>query len=442
MLERPQQHETVEDFQDAIVDGDRPFAPGSAAAAFRHRVFRIVFIGAFLSNVGTWMQNVVLAGYGYELTHSKTYVGLLIAAQLAPLLLLSLFGGYIADLLDRRKLIMWVSVEQLLFSLLLAQIVRSPHPSHTLIVLMVLAIGIGQAVYAPAYSAVLPSLVGPEDLSGAISLNSAQMNGSRVIGPAIGGLMLSAWGPAWVFVANAASYLFVIGSLLMVRFPVQAAAKNAARGFRQLLVGVQVARRDRVVRRSLVTIFLFSAFALAFVGQLASIVEENLHESSTGTVYAFLYGTFGLGAMVGALSIGTVFVSWSKPRLVKINMLGYAATLTVFALLRGPAPAFPVIALLGYFYFGMVTSLSTALQERLDDSVRGRVMALWVMGFGGTVGAANFFLGRIMDATSVTAVLLANAVVAAGLYLYADVRVPADETTLVTMTTLQAALID
>jgi MFS family permease len=440
-LERAEQHPTVEDVEDAIVDGDRPFAAGSAAAAFRHRVFRIVFIGAFLSNVGTWMQNVVLAGYGYELTHSKTYVGLLIAAQLAPLLLLSLFGGYIADLLDRRLLIVWVSVEQLLFSLVLAQIVRTPHPSETLIVLMVLAIGIGQAVYAPAYSAVLPSLVGPEDLSGAISLNSAQMNGSRVIGPAIGGLMLSAWGPAWVFVANAASYLFVIGSLLMVRFP-PVIGKNAARGFRQLLVGVRVARLDRVVRRCLVTIFLFSAFALAFVGQLASIVEENLHESSTGTAYAFLYGTFGLGAMIGALSIGTVFVAWSKPRLVRINMLGYAATLTVFALLRAPAPAFPVIALLGYFYFGMVTSLSTALQERLDDSVRGRVMALWVMGFGGTVGAANFFLGSIMDATSVTAVLLANAVVALGLYIYADVRVPDHEQELITMTRLETAVID
>ncbi len=440
-MERAEQHQTVEDVEDAIVDGDRPFAAGSAAAAFRHRVFRIVFIGAFLSNVGTWMQNVVLAGYGYELTHSKTYVGLLIAAQLAPLLLLSLFGGYIADLLDRRLLIVWVSVEQLLFSLALAQIVRTPHPSETLIVLMVLAIGIGQAVYAPAYSAVLPSLVGPEDLSGAISLNSAQMNGSRVIGPAIGGLMLSAWGPAWVFVANAASYLFVIGSLLMVRFP-PVIGKNAARGFRQLLVGIRVARLDRVVRRCLVTIFLFSAFALAFVGQLASIVEENLHESSTGTVYAFLYGTFGLGAMVGALSIGTVFVSWSKPRLVRINMLGYAVTLTAFALLRAPAPAFPVIAVLGFFYFGMVTSLSTALQERLDDSVRGRVMALWVMGFGGTVGAANFFLGSIMDATSVTAVLLSNAVVALGLYLYADVRVPDDEQELITMSRLQAAIID
>jgi MFS family permease len=442
MHDRTDQHECVEDVEDALVDGDRLFAAGNAMSALRHRVFRIVFIGAFLSNVGTWMQNVVLAGFAYQLTHSKSYVGLLVAAQLAPLLLLSLLGGYVADLVDRRKLIIWVSVEQLCFSLLLADVVRSPHPSQTVIVLMVLAIGIGQAIYAPAYSAVLPSLVGPEDLSGAISLNSAQMNGSRVLGPAIGGLMLSAFGPAWVFVGNAASYLFVIGSLLLVRFPVQAARRGAARGFRQLLVGIEVARRDRVVRRALVTIFVFSAFALAFVGQLASIVEENLGESSTGTAYAFLYGTFGAGAMIGALSIGTVFAAWPKPRLVKINMLGYAVTLTVFAVLRSPAPAFPVIALLGFFYFGMITSLSTSLQQRLDDSVRGRVMALWVMGFGGTVGAANYFLGSIMDATSVTAVLLANAAVAVGLVFYADTRIPEDDPPLVTMDALAVTPID
>jgi MFS family permease len=419
------QHPCVEDVEDAFVDGDRPITPGSARAALSHRTFRIVFTGAFLSNIGSWMQNAVLAGYAYSLTHSKTFVGLLTAAQLAPLLALSLFGGYVADLVDRRRLIMWVSLEQLAFSVVLALIVRSPDPSRGGIFLCVLAIGVGQAVYAPAYSAVLPALVGHEDLAGAISLNSAQMNGSRVIGPPIGGLLLHLFGASWVFVGNAATYLFVVGSLMMVRFPVQQALRSSARGIRQLLVGVRVARRDRVVGRSLVTIFVFSGFALGFVGQLASVVEDNLGIKADSAGYGLIYGTFGVGAMIGAISIGTVFVSWSKPLLVRIGMAGYAVTLFAFALLRSPALAYPVILVLGFFYFGMVTSLSTAMQERLDDSVRGRVMALWVMGFGGTVGFANLFLGPLMDATSVTAVLVANAIVAAGLYLYADVRVPA-----------------
>ena len=112
-------------------------------------------------------------------------------------------------------------------------------------------------------------------------------------------------------------------------------------------------------------------------------------------------------------------------------MLGYAVVLAVFALLRAPGFAFPVVAVLGFFYFAMVTSLSTALQGRLDASVRGRVMAIWIMGFGGTVGVGNLIAGQVIDATSVTAVLLVNAAVAFALAFYADVRVPEDAPALV-----------
>ena len=107
--------------------------------------------------------------------------------------------------------------------------------------------------------------------------------------------------------------------------------------------------------------------------------------------------------------------------MVRVAMFGYAVVLAVFAVLRMPAAAFPVVAVLGFFYFAMVTSLLTTLQEQLDDAVRGRVMALWIMGFGGTVGLGNLVAGQIIDATSVTAVLLVNAAVAVFLTWYADV---------------------
>src|SRR5262249_33435722 len=147
----------------------------------------------------------------------------------------------------------------------------------------------------------------------------------------------------------------------------------------------------------------------------------------------------GVGALLGALSIGTVLAGRSLPQLVRGGMLGYAITLTVFALLRSPALAYPAVAVLGFFYFAMITSLSTALQARLDDSVRGRVMALWIMGFGGTVGLGNLFAGGIIDATSVTAVLLFNACVALFLVWFADVRVPADAPEMVGLPTVAPA---
>jgi MFS family permease len=238
-------------------------------SALRHRTFRVVFVGAFLSNIGTWMQSAVLAGYGYSLTRSASFVGLLWFAQLGPSVVLSIVGGLVADLVDRRKLLIWLTLEQLSFAIALAVITRADDPSRVAIVLVVLGMGIGQALYAPAYSAVLPALVGSDDLPGAISLNSAQMNGSRVIGPVVGGLLLHAYGPSWVFAGNAATYLFVVAALLAVRFPPRTVV--ARRDLRELLVGFQVARADRVVRRALVTVVLFSAFALTFVGQLATV---------------------------------------------------------------------------------------------------------------------------------------------------------------------------
>jgi len=428
-----EQNFTLEDSEDALLDADRTFEPGTATDVLRDRVFRVVFFGAFASNIGTWMQNAVLMGYAFTLTHSATYVGLIVFAQLGPLLLLSLIGGWIADVFDRKVMLIVVSVEQLLFSVALGFVVRSSDPSLVLIFLMVLAIGIGQAIYAPAYSALIPSLVSRENLAAAISLNSAQMNGSRVIGPAIGGILLHAVGADWVFFGNAVTYLFVIGALLSVSIPAPVGFGAAAsKGLRQLTLGFRVAASDQVLTRCLVTIFLFSAFALTFVGQLSVVAEENFGIASDSAGYGLLYATFGVGAALGALSIGTVLARRSLPSLVRVGMFGYAVVLAIFALLRSPGLAFPVVAVLGFFYFAMVTSLSTALQERLDDSVRGRVLALWIMGFGGTVGVGNLIAGKVIDATSVTAVLLVNAAVAFALGFYADVRVPADAPELVT----------
>ena len=165
-----------------------PIRPGTARAALRHRVFRRVFIGAFLSNIGTWMQNVVLGALAYDLTDSPTFVGVLLFAQLGPLLLFSLVGGLLADVV-RPAPAAHRGVDRCRAcspSLLALRRPAATTRRASALVAIVFVIGMGQAVFGPTYSALLPVLVGREDLAGAISLNSAQMNGSRVIGPAIG----------------------------------------------------------------------------------------------------------------------------------------------------------------------------------------------------------------------------------------------------------------
>jgi MFS family permease len=417
----PEPHLTLEDAEDALLEGDRPFAPGTARAALTYPVFRRVFVGALLSNVGSWMQNVVLGAYGYSLTHSATYVSLLAFAQLIPLMVLSMPGGMLADRFDRKWLIIWVSVEQTAFALGIAWITRQhQHPSEVLLLAFVLAMGIGQAVYAPAYSSVMPELVDERDINGAVSLNSVNMNLSRVVGPAIGGFIYASWGVAWVFVGNAVSYLFIIGALLTVAVPAVVIDPTEPQGIRRLLGGVAAARADRVVSRCLLVMTLFSLFSLPFVVQMPSLAQRNLGIDPAHTTYSLFYATFGAGAVVGALSIGTVLSQRPLERVVRVGLGGFAVFLGLLAVDRAVPLAFPIVFAVGFCYFATVTSLATVLQARLDNQVRGRVMALWIMAFGGTVAIGGLVAGPLIDATSVTAVLLVGAVVAALLVPFAD----------------------
>jgi MFS family permease len=418
---------SIEEIEDAVIEGDRPLASGTAISALRQRTFRTVFLGAFASNIGTWMQNVVLGAYAYNITHSSTFVGVIIFAQLGPALLLSMVGGLIADKVDRKKFLIVLSVEQLVFSLALAGVVRAPSPSHVVLVLMVILVGVGSAMFGPAYAAILPGLVGRADLPGAISLNSAQMNASRVIGPIIGGVAYHFVGPAWVFAGNAATYLFVVGALVVVSLPTLPQATRHASRWRELTAGITTARADPVVGRCLVTVFVFSLLALAFIGQMPVVAAHNLGIDPKSTNYGILYACFGIGALLGAISIGTVFAGTSKPMIVRVCLLCYAAALTVFALLRAALPAYFVVAVVGAFYFAFITALNTALQTRLSDGVRGRVMALWIMGFGGTVALGNLIVGPVVSAVGITAVLLFGAGVALVLAWYADVRAPGEQ---------------
>ena len=410
--------ERVEDLEDAYLEGDRTFEPGTARAAFSHRTFRTVYLGAFASNIGTWMQNVVLGALAYSLTKSGVFVGIITAAQLGPLLLFSPVGGMIADAFDRKRSLMILCIQQAVFSLVLALVTLPDDPNKAAMVAVVLIIGIGNALYAPIFSAVVPILVPRRDLSGAISLNSVQMNASRVIGPAIGASIYTATGPSLVFVLNAISFSFVIFSLTRVTLPPP--VSTGTQGLHRLLEGVEVARRDRVVGQCLIVIFTFSFLCLPFITQMPTIADTNLDIASKSSAYGILYACFGLGAVIGALSIGPVFAASSKPKLTRLGLVGFAVMLMVFGTLAIAAPAYQAILLLGCVYFAVITSLSTVLQQDLDDAVRGKVMALWIMGFGGTVPFGGLAGGWVIEQLGITPMIGIGALISLGLAWWAD----------------------
>ena len=324
---------------------------------------------------------------------------------MGPLLLLGLFGGLFADLFDRRLLLIALQIEQAVFSLVLAAIVGiGGEPSRWALFACVFAIGIGNALNLPAWSAVLPSLVGRADLPGAISLNSTQVNLSRVIGPAIAGVLYPIAGPSWIFVFNAATYVFVVGRAALGPLPGRAAQPPTRAGTTSCSACAWHAA-TRWSERILVTLPIFSFFCLPFIGLFPAIAASDLDLDTDTFAYGALYASFGVGAAIGALSIGTVLAGTDKAKLARVGLAGFAVAVFVFGLLRSPAIAYGVVLVLGAVYFGTVTAMMTVLQETLADEVRGRVMALWFMAFGGTVPLGALVFGPLLDATSSTVLL-------------------------------------
>jgi MFS family permease len=412
----------AEETTEAIIEGDLPFRRGTAQAALRNRDFRIFWGGTFASNIGTWMQNVLLGAFGYELTGSATFVGILFFAQLGPLLFMSTVGGVLADVVDRRKLLVITQLEQLVLSGVLAALAATSNPSRVAIVVCVFAIGVGNSLSAPAIAAILPTLVPRADLPGAVSLQSVQMNLSRVIGPAIGAVIYSRFSAAPVFALNAGTYVFAVAGVVLARYHHYAPGEVEETGLARLLSGFRIAARDPLIRRILTTLVLFSLFSLTFVGLMPAIAADNFGIRPRSVEYGLLYACFGLGAATGAISVGTLLAGRSKAPIPRLGLVVFAGLLTAFALMRTDAPAYPIGFVLGFFYFLVITSLATVLQENLDDGVRGRIMALWIMGFGGIVPVGVLVGGFVASYSSVTLVLLIGAVAALLLAPYAKLE--------------------
>ena len=399
---------------------------GTARAAFSYRNYRLVWTGMLLSNIGTWMQNLALPAYIDDRTGSAKIVSLLVFAQLGPLLLLAIPGGIIAGRYNLQRYLLAMQWVQLVFSLVLAAIVSVDGPIWALFLAQT-AIGVGNALNAPAFQASVPMLVDRRDLAGAISLNSTQLNGSRVAGPAIAAL-LAIWGvsTSQIFIINAATYLFLIISLFMVQIPDIRSAPTET-GWRRALSGVNIAKSRRVLSRLLISMTAFSLFCLIYVGLFSSVARLNFGISPVRSTYRWLYAVWGFGALCGALATGTFLSHIHRPTIIRWGFVGFAIALATFANIHSVTWAFPVGFVLGLFYFMTANAMVTVFQQNLRDNERVTVMPLWFMSFGGTVTIGGLLAGPIIDAIGARWVLFFGAIFALFLAWWCDLdRLPKD----------------
>ena len=369
--------------------------PGSARSALSHEQFRRIFVASFGSNIGTWIQNVVLPIYIYNRTGKASMVALMILAQMGPLLLLAIPAGVVADAVDRRKWLASMQIVMLTFSVVLAALARVDAPIWALF-LAQLGVGIGAALNMPAWSALLPSLVPHHDLPGAMSLNSALINGSRVIGPIFVAVFSPLGAKAWHFFAfNAVTYLLVVWALQ--RTTAATHQRDTSRGWQRFTFALRVARDRPVVRRLILTLALYSLISLPYIGLFPAVAELNFGIDDSSSVYKWLYATWALGAALGGLALGTIFVGRDPRVMIRWGFTANAVAMVGFAASRSAVPAFITGFALGVSYFFTTTAMSTVLQGRLAPHERGRTMALWFMSFGGTVPIGNIVFGPLVD---------------------------------------------
>ena len=390
----------------------------TARDALRHRPFRIVFWGAWFPYIGMWMRNIVLMAYAYQITGSAAFVGLLTFVYLAPVIVLGIPAGLLIDRCDRRLLLIVGFAVQGVLSGALALVVATGG-SQTLLVLTAAGIGICNAVFLPAYMAIVPGLVERDDLRSAISLMSTQQNATRVIGPVLAGAGLAILNPAQIFLVSGVMSLLAIVSLVAVR-PVQTRDNRSAGLGEALLGGIRAGRRNRVIGRSLVSITFFSFVCLFFVNQMPVIAQENLGIGATTAGYGVFYAAFGLGAVAGVLANGTVLSGLPLRAIARWGLVSFAVALAAFSFARAPVLGAVLIFLVGFTYLAVATALTSAVQMEVDDHERGRVSTLWTMAFAGSVGVSNLVFGPLADAVGMTPVLLLGALVALPLAWYTD----------------------
>ncbi|MDW3177579.1 MAG: MFS transporter [Acidimicrobiia bacterium] len=402
-----------------MVDTERP--QGTARSALAVPSFRNLFLASFASNSGRWMQFAALGILGWELTESSAFLGYIIFAQLAPLGFLSLIGGSLADTANRRTLLLSTQAWQMVWTFVLAAMLIDGEIGEGMLLLLVFIIGLGQGMYAPAFTSILPLVAGEENLQPAIALNSVQVNGARVVGPSIGGVLASSFGFAEVFAINALTYTVVIAVLWRMQLP-KSTASTASSWADRVFGGFRIVRRAPQVGRPILLMAIFALLCLPFIGQLPAIAEVNLGIDSKSTQYGWFYAVFGLGALLGAILVGTVLLRYRKDYIIRAALLGFAGSLAWLSQLNDINFAYIAIFLVALCYFTLPTVFATMWQEHVDSTIRGRVAAIWVLSFGGVVPIANLIGGRLVEATSLATLMNIGVASAAALGIFARVK--------------------
>lgn len=405
-------------------------AARSPWAPLRVRVFRALWLASLASNVGSWMHLVAASWLMTSLSTSAALVALLQTANSGPSFLLALPAGALADVLDRRRLVLATQAWQLAVAAALGILTLAHITTPTVLLAMTFALAAGSALGLPAFSALTPELVPKDQLPAAISLNSVVLSGSQAIGPAIGGLLVASLGSGAVFVVNAVSFLAVVAAVAVWRRPARATGLPPEHVTSAIRTGVRFVANAPAFR---VVLIRSAAYVLAFSALpalLAVFTRVRLH--GTASDYGLLLGALGVGGVSGALILPRARARWSIDRIVIAGTLVYAAALAGLATVHSVPLGCAILVVAGLAGMANMSSLNIASQTVLPDWVRGRGLAVVQLTFMLAIAAGGALWGTLATGIGIRSTfqiaavcLAANTVLAWRLRLASAERVDA-----------------
>jgi MFS family permease len=382
-------------------------------ASLRIRNYRLYFSGQTISVAGSWMQNIAVGWLVLELTGSGTILGFVTAAKFVPLVVLGPWGGLVADRVDNRKLLIWTQVAQAVLTAVLAAVVWAGAATVPILVTLVFTIGLVNVLDGPSRQSLLPQLVQRDLVANAIALNSITLNLARIVGPAIGGVLIAQFGLTPCFVINALSFGPVIASLLLLRSSEIIPAKRQVSGKGQIRAGISYIRRTRSLALPMIMVTVIGTLAWEFPVTLPLLTTTTFHQAASG------YGTAMAFLAAGALGGGLVA---ARRHHISVRSLAYSSTLcglTISAAGLAPNLALTHVALM--FVGASVTSFNSAaktvMQLASAPEFRGRVMGLWQIAWQGSAVIGGPIVGWIGSTAGPRYALLTGGIAAAAVGL-------------------------
>ena len=401
-----------------------PAADSSAWAPLAQRTFRWLWLGMFISWIGTWGQTVGAQWLLVDAPNAAALVSLVQVVTTLPLMLLALPGGVLADSFDRRWLLITVQAYLFVLGILLAVLTAIGQMPPALLLGFTFALGAGGALQLPTWQATMPELVPRTQLRAATRLDLVSVNGARSIGPALAGLVIAYLGGVpVVFALYAVCVAFFGVVLLFWRRPKAESENRRERFLPALRAGGRYVWHEPIVRRILLRTILFVAPAVALWALLPLVASQRLGLGADG--YGALFGALGLGAILGAFVLGRVRDRLSSSGLLTVAALLYAAGLAVIVLTQSFAAALVILVLAGMAWMAMTSTLAAELQLFLPVWVRARALAVFMLTFTGSMTVGALLWGLVAESFGLQPAFLMAAVVAlAGVVAGVFLRVP------------------